>query len=420
MQIQTIEISLILDIFLPILKIISESGMLKATYKYIADGKKASTVDENGMGFDYLGSLVYNNDNDVRTLESTAFGGGRINATNNGYDINYFITDHLGSTRVVVDDSGNITEQNDYYPFGKRHDNVNLVSSTNRWGYNGKEKQTIYGLNYLDYTNRMYDDFIGRWFAQDPMLEKYYAWSPYAYCGNNPLRFIDPTGMSPEKYYDQEGSYLGQVGTNTDVRVINSSMSKEDALSHISAGTKSSATTLMNNSVAFADYFTTVPDVTNNAALQTWADNNEDCNTASIAQLSDAGVTQTGPWEAMQTKVNTNSRLVADPIGGAIRVQTELNKGKPVMVGVEQTLKNGNVRTGNNVNSLTTHFVVIRSSTVTQNGVSFNYLDNAYSGGKSHHNYFTLDTSTGAIMDKRVINRPEYSKYHVTEIRKNK
>ena len=37
---------------------INESGMLKATYKYIADGKKASTIDENGMGFDYLGSLV--------------------------------------------------------------------------------------------------------------------------------------------------------------------------------------------------------------------------------------------------------------------------------------------------------------------------------------------------------------------------
>jgi RHS repeat-associated protein len=71
---------------------------------------------------------------------------------------------------------------------------ANLIANINRWGYNGKEKQTVYGLNYLDYGNRMYDDFLGRWFVIDPLAEKYYSISPYAYCANNPLRFIDPNG----------------------------------------------------------------------------------------------------------------------------------------------------------------------------------------------------------------------------------
>ena len=174
---------------------INENGMFKASYKYIADGKKASTVDENGMGFDYLGSLVYNNDNDVRTLESTTFGGGRINATNNGYDINYFITDHLGSTRVIVDDSGNITEQNDYYPFGKRHENASLMNSVSRWKFSGKEVQTVDNMGWLDFHARMFlTEEVPFFLTPDPLMEKYYSISQYNYCLNSPTNCIDPDG----------------------------------------------------------------------------------------------------------------------------------------------------------------------------------------------------------------------------------
>jgi RHS repeat-associated protein len=91
----------------------------------------------------------------------------------------------------------NIKEQKDYYPFGKEHENANLMSSTNRWGYNGKEKQTVGNLNYLDYINRMYDPEIGRWFVQDPLQEKYYSWSSYNYCMGNPIAYIDADGRQP-------------------------------------------------------------------------------------------------------------------------------------------------------------------------------------------------------------------------------
>jgi hypothetical protein len=139
---------------------IKQQDTVKAIYTYLADGTKLSATADTIVvgatsvhgdihyvtvrnGFDYLGSLVYVNGNNLRTLESTSFGGGRINKTNNSYDINYFITDHLGSTRIIVDNAGNIKEQKDYYTFGKEHKNSSLMSSTNRWGYNGKEKQTI-------------------------------------------------------------------------------------------------------------------------------------------------------------------------------------------------------------------------------------------------------------------------------------
>jgi membrane protein involved in colicin uptake len=44
----------------------------------------------------------------------------------------------------------------------------------------------------------MFDDFLGRWFVIDPLAEKYYSISSYVFCGNNPLKYIDPNGM----YFD--------------------------------------------------------------------------------------------------------------------------------------------------------------------------------------------------------------------------
>ena len=40
----------------------------------------------------------------------------------------------------------------------------------------------------------MYDAALGRWHAVDPMSEKYYSWSPYTYCKNNPVLRIDLDG----------------------------------------------------------------------------------------------------------------------------------------------------------------------------------------------------------------------------------
>ena len=61
--------------------------------------------------------------------------------------------------------------------------------------YNGKELDRMHGLDWYDHGARHNDAAIGRWHVMDPLCEKYYDISPYAYCHNNPIMLIDLDGM---------------------------------------------------------------------------------------------------------------------------------------------------------------------------------------------------------------------------------
>lgn len=73
------------------------------------------------------------------------------------------------------------------------------VRSGKEYLYNGKELQddNLGGtsLGVYDYGARMYDPMLGRWMTIDPLADEYVNFSPYSYCLNNPVLFIDPDGM---------------------------------------------------------------------------------------------------------------------------------------------------------------------------------------------------------------------------------
>ena len=60
--------------------------------------------------------------------------------------------------------------------------------------YNGKELQLLANTTLTDYGARQYNPTLARWTAQDPMAEKYYNFSPYAYCIGNPISMVDENG----------------------------------------------------------------------------------------------------------------------------------------------------------------------------------------------------------------------------------
>ena len=101
--------------------------------------------------------------------------------------------DHLGNTRTVIDESCEIVQSSEYYPFGMRFGQTSSGSSNNDYLYNGKEMQE--DVDWYDYGARMYDPALGRFHTQDPMIEEHFSWTSYAYTYNNPILYTDPFGL---------------------------------------------------------------------------------------------------------------------------------------------------------------------------------------------------------------------------------
>lgn len=178
---------------------VSKNGSVIADFHYLADGTKICTMTGNGTGLEYHGPLTYRNGGDgtVR-LQEAAFSGGRFvlvrDQDGEHMEPVYAFRDHLGSTRALAGGDGSVLEQDSYLPFGLRWDDGSPQDPDNRFRFSGKEEQAFAGLPYIDFGARMYDPATGRWLTQDPLAEKYYGASLYAFCGNNPVNIIDPDG----------------------------------------------------------------------------------------------------------------------------------------------------------------------------------------------------------------------------------
>ncbi len=112
----------------------------------------------------------------------------------------YQYKDHLGNVRVsfarnTQTQTIEITDVNDYYPFGMNHLKSGTAmfgqSSYKNYKYNGKELQET---GMYDYGARFYMADIGRWGVIDELAEKFSRHSPYNYVVNNPINGIDPDG----------------------------------------------------------------------------------------------------------------------------------------------------------------------------------------------------------------------------------
>jgi RHS repeat-associated protein len=138
------------------------------------------------------------------------------------FERNYYIRDHLGNVRVVFDSQGRVRQLNNYTPFGMEYgESAGNQASVGYQDYKlgVKELDRRFELNWYNFGARSYDLALGRWTSMDPLAEKYYSVSPYVYCNNNPLYYIDPrgdtvktAGTAEQTAYDD---YKNEVTTRT-------------------------------------------------------------------------------------------------------------------------------------------------------------------------------------------------------------
>ncbi len=195
------------------------------SYVYDGDGRRvrrnvngAETWQVYGIGGELLAEYKLTNGTPVLDKEYGYRNGQMlIVAEASPASVKWMVTDHLGTPRIIVDATGGVVNggslsnvwRHDYLPFGEELTPA-MAGNGLRSGGNGyvvdavRQKFTSYerddetGLDFAQ--NRYYSSIQGRFTSFDRLYESAKAtmpqsWNRYAYCLNNPLIYIDPSGL---------------------------------------------------------------------------------------------------------------------------------------------------------------------------------------------------------------------------------
>ena len=172
-------------------------GETSVSFKYDGENQRVLKTSQDSSGKPTASKLYLHGLNDYPLVEVSdqtvqyIYGIGGLVALVKDGKVYTVLKDHLGSTRVVVDEAGNVIAALDYLPFGDlmgtAYGNPEIIS----YRYTGQEFDAELGL--YNYRARIYDPHLGRFYAIDPKAQ--FA-SPYLYAGNNPINMVDPKGES--------------------------------------------------------------------------------------------------------------------------------------------------------------------------------------------------------------------------------
>ena len=190
-------------------------------YFYSSDGVKVEKDVFENYRFTtalYAGNLIY----DDISPKMLLIEGGYIDLSGDTPAYRFYVTDHQGNIRAVTDGTGTVLRTNHYDPYGEEVLPVLAPSGTlptstagtdaaSRYMYGAKEWDA--DLSLYDFSARYYTPSGAASFTtMNPLCEKYYSVSPYAYCAGNPVNLVDPSGAIFTKGSKQHiDRYLDEV-----------------------------------------------------------------------------------------------------------------------------------------------------------------------------------------------------------------
>ena len=142
----------------------------------------------------YVGDLF--EETNGRKTDFVFMGSQRV-AAYDGDRLRWFITDHLGSTNLVLDETSGVKEKIAYTPWGEvaSYDNFGNNAEVAWLYFTGKKTDDEVGLVYFG--ARFYNPKLGRFITADTIVQSPYnpqTLNRYTYCNNNPVNLVDPTG----------------------------------------------------------------------------------------------------------------------------------------------------------------------------------------------------------------------------------
>ena len=180
---------------------ITAEGQGKIVNQYLADGTLLrrsifDTDDNEQQRIDYQGEFLFIGDELDKVFTEEGYYKPTEATKTKKSDLGtyyYTLADHLGHTRLVIDEDENVLQETAYYPYGTP---IAALSSETKYNYlyTGKEFLDNFGLNWYDHHARYFDPEVGRWWATDPQLV---SASPYMAMRNNPMTFTDQDGENP-------------------------------------------------------------------------------------------------------------------------------------------------------------------------------------------------------------------------------
>ncbi len=169
-----------------------------ATYLYDIDGyrikKENKAGEETHYVFDTSGKVLEEISLETGDVISSVFLKSRHLARVTEDETLFYGTDHQGSTVIVTDESGDMIWSGEATPFGDAVVRSSGDRSDLDLKYTGKDLDEDTGLYYFN--ARWYDANTGRFISEDPARD---GLNWYVYTSNNPLKFIDPSGMEAEE-----------------------------------------------------------------------------------------------------------------------------------------------------------------------------------------------------------------------------
>lgn len=170
----------------------------RVDYRYDAFGSRVASIAD-GETTHYLTAPIWNfpqvlmtYDEDGNVITDYTYGRDLIRSREGG-DEAFYHQDGLGSTRLLTDESGQVTDLYVYDAYGRLLSHMG--NSSNEFQFAGEQRDGIAGLDYL--RARYYDPDLGRFISKDPFagfLLDPFSQHDYQYAHANPVNLTDPTG----------------------------------------------------------------------------------------------------------------------------------------------------------------------------------------------------------------------------------